>query len=34
MIDIRSDVVTRAPGQMLKAMSEAKCENDSALNDF
>jgi threonine aldolase len=34
MIDLRSDVVTRAPEKMLEAMSEAKCENNSALDDF
>jgi threonine aldolase len=34
MIDLRSDVVTRAPEQMLLAMSQAECQNDSALDDF
>lgn len=34
MIDLRSDVVTRAPPEMLLAMSQAECQNDSALDDF
>lgn len=34
MIDLRSDVVTRAPQQMLHLMSQAHCENNSSLDDF
>jgi threonine aldolase len=34
MIDLRSDVVTKAPEEMLKVMSEAKCLNDDALDDY
>jgi threonine aldolase len=34
MIDLRSDVVTKAPSEMLKIMSEAPCVNDPALDDL
>lgn len=33
-IDLRSDVVTRAPEAMLKIMSETPCVNNASLDDF
>ncbi len=34
MIDLRSDVVTKAPEQMIKIMSQTPCVNNPFLDDY